>query len=71
MLKIDDQIKAVVDINARKQGQYMPGTGHEIVAPEALVELQPDLVIVMNPIYEIEIQEALAELEVAAEVLCA
>ena len=27
----------------------MPGTGHRIVGPDDLVELKPDVVIVMNP----------------------
>jgi ABC-type hemin transport system substrate-binding protein len=46
----------------------MAGTGHEIIAPEALVELRPELVVVMNPIYRDEIAAELARLGVDAEI---
>ena len=46
----------------------MPGTGHEIVAPEALVEVRPTVVVVMNPAYVDEIRAELDRLGVAAEV---
>jgi hypothetical protein len=61
-------VDCVVDINPRKQGAFLPGTGQRIVAPEALRERPPDLVIVMNPIYEAEIREQLAALGVSAPV---
>jgi SAM-dependent methyltransferase len=61
-------IGRVVDINARKQGCYVPCTGQRIVAPEDLLAFRPDVVIVMNPIYEEEIGETLAEVGVAAHV---
>jgi hypothetical protein len=51
----DDAVGAVVDINPFKQGTFLPGSGHEIVSPESLVDLDPDLVIVMNPAYLEEI----------------
>ena len=38
----------------------MAGTGHRIVGPDALIEMQPDVVIVMNPIYTEEIRADLA-----------
>ena len=46
----------------------MPGTGHEIVPPAALVDLDPNLVVVMNPAYEDEIRATLADLGVRATV---
>ena len=33
----------------------MAGSGHEIVGPDYLQTYQPDVVIVMNPIYQDEI----------------
>ena len=48
-------VDALVDVNPRKQGMYLAGSGHEIIAPEALVERRPDVVVVMNPLYENEI----------------
>ena len=35
-LGLGEEVSAVVDINPYKQGKYMAGTGHEIVAPDAL-----------------------------------
>ena len=58
-LQIEDEISYAVDINPRKHGTYMAGTGHKIVAPDFLRELQPDLVIVMNPVYRQEVQRDL------------
>ena len=51
------QIKYVVDINPHKQGMYIPGTGQQIVPPKFLRDYQPDVIIVMNPIYKSEIRQ--------------
>ena len=58
-LGLGEEVSAVVDINPYKQGKYMAGTGHEIVAPDTLRALQPDLVVAMNPVYQDEIQHEL------------
>jgi hypothetical protein len=60
ILKNQQQIEYIVDINPNKKGKYIPGTGQQIVAPEFLRNYQPDLVIVMNPIYQNEIKQMLA-----------
>ena len=52
-------IHYVVDINPRKQGCFIAGTGQEIVSPEFLSEYKPDIVFVMNPNYLREIQAEL------------
>ncbi|SMQ61000.1 Methyltransferase domain-containing protein [Altererythrobacter xiamenensis] len=41
------QIDFVVDRNAHKQGKYMPGAHLPILPPEALVEKQPDYVLML------------------------
>lgn len=61
-LGLRGEIDAVVDINPHKWGRFLAGTGHEIVGPEALVGLRPDVVVVMNPIYVDEIGRELAGL---------
>lgn len=64
-------VEVMVDINPRKQGMYVPGTGQQIVAPDHLKSSRPDVIIVMNPLYAGEIlaqAEAMgirAELQVA------
>jgi hypothetical protein len=67
-LGIADEVACVVDVNPAKHGMFMPGTGHEIVAPTHLAETKPDLVIVMNPAYLDEIRDDLRRLGVDAAV---
>ncbi len=55
-----DWVKAVVDVNPRKCGKFVAGTGQPIVAPPALAELRPDVVVVVNPAYREEIVTDLA-----------
>jgi len=66
-LGIDKQIEYVVDVNPHKQGMFMPGSGHPVVAPEFLADYHPDHVIAMNPVYCGEIQEELDRLNVRAQ----
>ncbi|PCJ52910.1 MAG: SAM-dependent methyltransferase [Planctomycetota bacterium] len=61
-LGLQDEIVAAVDINPFKQGKFMPGTGHPVVNPMDLQEIQPTQVILMNPVYEVEIRKNMAEL---------
>ncbi|MBW3578478.1 MAG: methyltransferase domain-containing protein [Actinobacteria bacterium] len=59
-------IDVVVDINPRKQGRYIAGTGHPVVGPETLPDLAPELVVAMNPVYAPEIASALDDLKLSA-----
>ena len=70
VLKAEQVIDYVVDMNPHKHGLFAPGTGQEVIAPETLKELRPDHVIVMNGIYQDEISSMLVELGIAAEVSC-
>jgi len=51
---------AVVDINPHKHGKFLAGSGLEIVSPDALRSLRPEVVLVMNSIYSDEIRHDLA-----------
>jgi hypothetical protein len=64
-----DEIACAVDINPYRQGRFMPGTGHEIVAPHKLESLKPHNVIIMNPIYRKEISEQLASMSLSPEIM--
>jgi SAM-dependent methyltransferase len=66
-LGVTDEIECAVDINPYKQGMYMAGTGHPVVAPEFLKEYRPDVVIAMNSVYLPEIAATLSSLGVDAE----
>ena len=47
--------EALVDLNPRKQGLFAPGVGVPIIAPEALVDANPNLVLISNGLYAPEI----------------
>ncbi len=53
---IGDEVAAVVDLNPAKQNTYLAGTGHEIVPPDRLAEIEPDVVIVVNRVYADEVR---------------
>lgn len=70
-LKAGKEITHVVDINPFKQGCFVPGTGQEIVGPEALRDINPDLIIIMNPIYMSEIWETVRRMGLNPRILTA
>jgi SAM-dependent methyltransferase len=47
-------IACVVDLNPGKQGQYIPGTGHPIIAHRELAKYGVETAILMNPNYREE-----------------
>jgi len=50
-------LAAIVDINPRKHGRYVPGTGDRVSAPSDIAG-RVDTVLVMNPLYLREVEEA-------------
>lgn len=71
-LNIADPSKAidtVVDINPRKQNQHVALTGQKVVPPEALSDIRPDVIFVMNSLYTDEIAETLGRIGVKAELI--
>lgn len=62
-------VEAAVDINPHKHGTFMAGTGHPVIAPGDLVDVAPDLVVVMNPVYLSEIAHDLDQLGVETQVV--
>ena len=71
VLDPDQLISYAVDINPRKQGKFVGGTGQKIISPELLRDYQPDVVIIMNANYKEEISNTLTELGIKAEILLA
>jgi SAM-dependent methyltransferase len=67
----DRQLAAVVDVNPRKWGRYLPVTAHRVDAPDTLTDLLPTAVIVTNPAYRTEIAAHLERLGVTADLLIA
>jgi hypothetical protein len=58
-LGIRDGINYAVDVNPRRDGTFIAGTGQQIVVPAFLERHRPDVVIVMSPIYLPEIRAQL------------
>jgi SAM-dependent methyltransferase len=63
------QIDCVVDINPAKQGGYVAGSGHAIVAPAELRRRGVATVVLMNPNYRQEVQATLDALECTATLI--
>ncbi|MEQ4301348.1 methyltransferase domain-containing protein [Plantactinospora sp. B6F1] len=67
----DRRLAAVVDVNPRKWGRYLPVTGHQVRDPATLAGSGTRSVIITNPAYRDEIDAALRRLGVHAELLVA
>jgi SAM-dependent methyltransferase len=66
---LDRLVEYVIDINPHRHGNYMAKTGQEIVGPGFLRQYKPDVVLVMNPVYQQEIGAEIHRLGVKAEIL--
>jgi hypothetical protein len=62
-------IETVVDINPRKQGHHVAGTGHRILGPDGLRENTPDVIILMNPIYREEVGHMVEDLGISSAIV--
>ncbi|MDW3651855.1 MAG: class I SAM-dependent methyltransferase [Bacteroidia bacterium] len=67
MYPVDKTIQYVVDINPLRHGKFMPGSGHTVISPEELSAIKPDLIIINNPTYELEIKNHASRLGLHAE----
>ncbi len=48
-LNLDRQIvKGIADLSSTKQGKYIPGSGIPVIAPENLIDLSPDIVVIFS-----------------------
>ncbi len=70
LLQQQGNIEYIVDLNPRKHRMYVAGTGQEIVPPQFLQEYQPDVILIMNHIYENEIQKMTADMGLNPQFLC-
>jgi 2-polyprenyl-3-methyl-5-hydroxy-6-metoxy-1,4-benzoquinol methylase len=67
-LHFNDEVACAVDINPYRQGTWMPGSGHPIVAPSSLPGIRPDVVVIMNRVYRPEIELELRHLALTPEI---
>jgi SAM-dependent methyltransferase len=63
-------IKHVVDINPHMQGNFIPGIGIQYISPDALTQIKPDVLLIMNGIYKREISKMLEERGLHPELIC-
>ncbi len=68
---VGSTVDAVVDLNDRKHGRHLPGTGHRVLAPSDLAAVRPDVVVVMNAAYEDEIRHDLSVMGLDPEIVLA
>lgn len=61
-LDVGGDVAGAVDINPHKQGRFIAGSGHQVLAPGELRGLRPELVVAMNPVYLDEIRRSLDNL---------
>jgi hypothetical protein len=64
-------VSRLVDVNPLKRARFVPGTAQPVVAPADLAVEPPDVVILMNPVYEDEVRTALDRLGIDAELVTA
>ena len=57
-----DTLAAMVDLNTRKHELIVPGSAVPVVAPEKLMEIEPDLVLISNTQYQAEIEQQVRDL---------
>ncbi|MBN1559789.1 methyltransferase domain-containing protein [candidate division KSB1 bacterium] len=69
MVEMGEYISAIVDMNPAKQGRFVPGSGHLILSPTELVRIDPDRIIVANPLYVNEVRRSVRQLKLHAEVV--
>jgi SAM-dependent methyltransferase len=68
-LKMEHDIDVIIDINPHRHGKYLPSTGSKINHPNFLKKYNPDVTLIMNPIYRLEIQQMLEYMQVTTELL--
>lgn len=68
-LEKESHIEYGVDLSIYKQGKYVAGTGQKIVPPDFLKKYNPDVAIVMNPIYIEEIKNLMNEMQLSSKVV--
>jgi hypothetical protein len=62
-------LAAVVDVNPAKQGSFLVGTGHRIIAPRTVARLAARTILVLNPNYTAEVNDTLERMGTDAVVI--
>ena len=68
-LGADRLVDGIVDINPHRHHRFIPGSALEVMPPESLKDLVPDVVVVMNPVYRDEIGRMLSGMGIESELI--
>jgi len=68
-LQAPGRVQGAVDLSPQRHGRFLPGTALQVHAPDALREIDPRYVVLMNPVYVEEVRAHLAALGVGATLL--
>ena len=68
-VNVSNEIEYVVDINPKKDGTFLPGSGLGVISPEHLRSYRPGVIVIMNPIYTEEIASQVRSLGLNAELV--
>lgn len=63
------RVHCAVDLSPQRHGRFLPGTALPVHAPQALQQIDPGYVVLMNPVYVDEVRAHLAALGVGATLL--
>lgn len=64
----NNHIRYAIDINPRKKDKFIAGSGQQIKSPDFLKEWNPDVILIMNPIYEKEIKGMIGRMNIHTEI---
>ncbi len=62
-------IGAIVDINPHRHGCFIPGVGRPVEAPSTLRKMNPERIVVMNPIYRDEIEASVRGMGLGSDIV--
>ena len=68
-LNMVNEVNYIIDINPLRHGKFVPSVGKQIMPPEFLRKYNPDVVIIMNPVYIKEIKRDLNNMGIDPEII--
>lgn len=68
-LNMVNEVNYIIDINPLRHGKFVSGVGKQIMPPEFLRKYNPDVVIIMNPVYITEIKRDLNNMGITPEII--
>ena len=64
-----EHIRRAIDINAARQGRFLPRGGQQVVAPTSLLAQPPSVILVSNALWHNEIAATVSDLGIDCELI--